>query len=767
MGGDSANPPDLLIEPLTRREQEILDWLATDLSNREIAGRLVLAPTSVKWYTRQIYAKLGVNDRQQAIEKAKTLGLLNGSTSATLPPHNLPVSSLPFVGRQQELERINQLLADPACRLLTLVGPGGCGKTRLAQKAGAMQLKDFVHGVYFVSLAPLENSETILPTIASAIGFKYYSGKDEPRQQLLNYLREKSMLLILDNFEHLLDGVDLATEILQSSPKIKIIATSRARLNVLEEQLYPVSGLNLPDSVTEIQKAECYSAISLFRECARRVSPEFELTADNLEFVIRICRAVQGFPLGILLATGWLEMLTPPEIAAAIERDFSFLEADLSDLPERQRSMRAVFHQSWKILTEREREIFSAFSVFRGGFTAEAAHAVAGATLRDLMGLVNKSLIQRTPSGRYNLHELVRQYGEQKLLEAGKENAICQRHLEYYFSLTEQSLGQPIDWIQKHWLPRIDTENGNLRAALGWCLDSGNAVTGLCLASHLGYFWSQSGHIREGREWLEQFLARAPQPTQERASGLQYLGSFIYNMGNYASAFPMLNESLALFEALGNLAGVADTTLRLGWLHFALGNYAQSRQLMERSLKLYQDLNKPEDIAYAIEFLGDLACAEGDYVRARELLEQSATLQRGLEDKIRLCYVLSDLGRVLIHFGELDRSETLFRETMSIQIKYGGDTTATPVLFMGFAFLANARGQPLRAVRLLGVWETICKATGYHIEGMERPDYERNLASLRTQLDESTFETAWAEGAALTLDQAVELAMGDNKDEAS
>jgi tetratricopeptide (TPR) repeat protein len=292
----------------------------------------------------------------------------------------------------------------------------------------------------------------------------------------------------------------------------------------------------------------------------------------------------------------------------------------------------------------------------------------------------------------------------------------------------------------------------------------------LQLAGQMGYFWLQCGDLREAKDWLERLLARAPQPTLERAGGLKYLALFFYNLGDYTSALPLYEESRALFEALGDLSGIADTTFRLAWLHLAKGNYAQSRPLLEHSLKLYQDLNKPEDVAYVIEWMGDLACAEGDFVRARELLEQSAALMRGLEDKTHLCFVLSDLGRVLIHFGELDRSEALLKEAMSIQeaifiqLKLGRDSAATSVLFMGFAFSANARGMPLRAVRLLGALDSICKSTGYHIEGPERPEYESNLASLRAQLDESTFESAWGEGAALTLEQAVELALGDNED---
>jgi predicted ATPase len=679
--------------------------------------------------------------------------------SAQKVKHNLPTQPTSFVGRQAELTELSRLLTDPEVRLLTILGAGGMGKTRLALEASAAQLKNFKHGVYFVSLAPLESIEAIIPATAQAIGFSFYESGD-PRQQLLDYLGEMHMLLIMDNFEHLLEGAIFVTEILQASPQVRILCTSRVRLDLQGEQLFHLEGMDFPDFETPADALE-YSAVKLFLQSAHRIRSDFELVADNLKYVARICRLAGGMPLGILLAAAWMEMLTPQEIAEEMQRSLDFLATESKSIPERQRSMQAIFDYSWNLLTEREREVFRGLSVFRGGFTREAAQQIIGASLRDLMGLVDKSLLQRAPSGRYNLHELVRQYGEQKLLEAGKENALHRRHLEYYFSLAEQAQGQPIGLIQREWLPRMATEYDNLRAALGWCLDSGNFQTGLRLAVHLGYFWLQGGDAREGQDWLKRFLARAPQPTLERAGGLQQLGLIIYNMGDYASSLPLFEESLSLFDSLGDPSGVADTTFRLAWPHLAFGNYAQSRHLLERSLKLYQDLNKSEHIAYVILWMGCLSLTEGDFVRARELLEQSVTLHRQLEDKIRLCYALADLGIVLIHFGELDHSEALFKETMSIQLKLGAGAISTSLLFMAFAFLANARSQPLRAVRLLGAWESLCKTTGYQIEGPERPDYESNLASLRAQLDESTFETAWAEGAALTLEQAIELALSD------
>jgi non-specific serine/threonine protein kinase len=679
------------------------------------------------------------------------------STSA--PKHNLPIQTTQFVGREAELLELSRLLSDPSVRLLSIVGVGGMGKTRLALEAGAAQLNNFKHGVYFASLAPLESINPIVLTIAQAIGFSLYEG-GEPRQQLLDHLREKHLLLIMDNFEHLLEGTAIVVDILHTAPQVRILCTSRVRLDLQGEHLFHLEGMDFSDWETPAD-AMGYSAVKLFLQSARRIKPDFELVADNLKYVARICSLVGGMPLGILLAAAWIEMLTPQEIAEEMQRNLDFLATEQKNIPERQRNMQAVFDYSWNLLTERERDVFRGLSVFRGGFTREAAQQVTGASLRDLMGLMDKSLLQRAPSGRYNLHELARQYGERKLLEAGNENAIHERHLEYYLSLVEQSLDEAIGWIQREWLPRMVTENDNLRTALRWCWDSGNYQIGLRLTARLGYFWRQEGDPLEGQDWLRRFLSRAPEATPERAWGLYNLAIITYSGGDYVSARSQLEEGLMLFEASGDLAGVADTILRLAVVNLALGSYDQSRQLLEHSLKLYRDLNKPGDEAYVIGWLGNLAYIEGDIVRAREMLEQSLALQRGMEDEIHLFYTLFDLGRVLIRFGELLNSEALFEEAMSIQLKFGKSQLRTSVLFMDFAFLANARGKPLRAVRLLGFWEAICKATGYHTEGLERPDYDRNLASLRAQLDESTFKSAWAEGAALTLEQAVDLAMKD------
>jgi predicted ATPase len=348
-----------------------------------------------------------------------------------LSKHNLPAQTTPFVGCEHELLELDKLLQDPALWLITLLASGGMGKTRLALAAAEQQMPHFKDGVYLVELAPLADPDLLVSAIASATDYPFQSDGRTLRQQLLDFLSPKQLLLVMDNFEHLLAGADLMSDILRAAPQVKILATSRERLNLQGETLFRIEGMDVPDWETPEEALE-YSAVKLFLQSARRALPNFELKTEDLVYVAQICRRVEGLPLGIVLAAAWLNMLSAREIADEMIRNIDFLESDARNIPERQRSIRAVFDYSWHLLTETERQSFMRLSVFRGGFTREAAQAVAGASLCDLMALVNKSLIRReAATGRYDIHELTRQYAEGRLQAAGQREAAQQALAEY------------------------------------------------------------------------------------------------------------------------------------------------------------------------------------------------------------------------------------------------------------------------------------------------------------------------------------------------
>jgi DNA-binding SARP family transcriptional activator len=406
------------------------------------------------------------------------------------PPHNLPAPLTPFVGRENELRKIRQYLNDPTRRLITLFGVGGSGKTRLALESARSELISYPQGVFLVSLSPLKTVSAIVPTVAEALGITFQES-DDPHQQLLDTFNEKSILLIMDNFEHLPDGVDWVLEVLRTAPNVTVLATSRTRLNVKGEHIVVVEGLDFPDD--EIgslsgKLAEYYSAIQLFVDSAQRIYPTFNLSPENAPAIARICKLVQGLPLAILLAAGGIGMYTPHEIADLIHRSLDVLEIEWHDLPLRQRSMRAVLDQSWQMLSKEEQECMQGFSVFRGGFTCEAAEQIVGASPSFLRGLVNKTFLQYVSPDRFDIHELTRQFAAEKLAsDETTKSYFCNLHAEFYIAVIRRwetdlktSVIDSADTV-------LDIESENLRAAWDWITISreiqliAQGIEGLCI----------------------------------------------------------------------------------------------------------------------------------------------------------------------------------------------------------------------------------------------------------------------------------------------
>ena len=636
-------------------------------------------------------------------------------------PHNLPAQLTPFVGRETELTEIEACLRDPDCRLLTLVGPGGSGKTRLAIEAGVDLLDDFEDGAFLVPLAALQSVDAIVPTVAQALSLSFHGGSELLRQ-LLNHLSRKSLLLILDNFEHFIssgpvlrpnrtsavqqaclelaegacpglvertadrEGVKLVLDILRATQSVKILITSRARLNVQSEQVFPVRGMDYPVDVTsapspKVETAEAldarrYSAVELFLQSARRARPDFEPDAGDLTRVAGSCRLVQGMPLGILLSAAWLPVLSPAEIAAQLGQSFDFLEANLRDLPQRQRSMRAVFDRSWHLLREREQEVFASLSVFHGGFTYQAALEVTGTSLRELMMLVNRSLLHCTPAGRYEVHELLRQYAEEKLeLSSADSKSIHDRHCAYYIAALEQWGIDLKGARQPTASAEMDVEIENARGAWNWAVEQvqvkrlDRAIFGLC------QYYTLRGRLQEcktacGAAAMQLEGTGSDQQTRTLARVLMWQGDATFGLGQYERGQQLVQRSLALLDD-PVLAGQHTRAERAAILRHVSGmkfftKGAQSGKLDEERLTLYQELGDRLGVAGVLGELAERAFWRGELSEAKEQLEQNLVLwqelgdQRGIEGTYRM------LGNVAREHGELGEAESLYLKAAKI-----------------------------------------------------------------------------------------------------
>ena len=599
--------------------------------------------------------------------------------------NNLPVQMIPLVGREAELAEVMRLMLG-GTRLVTLFGPGGIGKTRLALEAAAGAAADqtgaFPDGVYLVQLAGLGSEEGLAPAIAQAIGLSFSGGRG-PRQQLVEYLRRKAMLLVLDNCEQVLEDVGVVADILSAAPGVAALATSRARLGLQGEHLFPVLGLRVPEerevSIPEVVSCE---AVKLFGEAARRVWPRFELESQA-GAVARVCRLVEGIPLAILQAAAWVGTISPAAIAGEIGHSLDLLEAEWADQPARQRSMRAVFDSSWRLLGERDREVFAALSTFRGGFTREAARSVAGASLAELRRLVDRSFVQGHVSGRYEVHELLRQYGVEKLAEDPVAwEAANDRHCAY----TCARLGQ---WEVDLHGPRhvsavveMDAETDNALAAWQWAGTHGQVErmnqAQLTLCEYLRW----RGRWREGEEACTlavQATRGIPsnRPDLLRLSARALIWSGVFGSERWGDAYEqrLVRESLSLLDQIEQAGEEVwrervFALLRLGGTVWDY-DWNEAKELFEKALGIARKAGGQREIGQALGYLGRLAMYRGDCEQAQCLQEEALSIARLTGDQVHIADALLELGDIANAKWRRQEGERLLQECIAVDEQIG------------------------------------------------------------------------------------------------
>ncbi|HJW84241.1 MAG TPA: tetratricopeptide repeat protein, partial [Anaerolineae bacterium] len=581
----------------------------------------------------------------------------------------------PFIGRDAELAELSRLLDNPACRLVSLVGPGGIGKTRLAIQSAAQHLHAFRHGVFFASLAPLSAPDFVVSTLADTLKFSFH-GALEPRLQMVNFLHEKEMLLVLDNFEHVTAAAPLVADILQNAPRVKTLVTSRERLNLHGEWMLEVPGLDFPSTLKSDGVAR-YSALRLFVDSAQRHDASFALSDADKPHVVRICQLVEGTPLAIELAAAWVRTLSPSDIAREIERDIDFLAGTQHNLPARHRSLRAVFDHSWSLLGAPERAALMALSVFRGGFRREAAGQVAQVSTSLLASLVDRSILRRNASGRYDLHDLLRQYALKKLEEnPAQEQAVKEQYGQYYAEFLHHRERFLRAGRQKDILREVAEEIENVRATWQWAVDQAKwDVIQRCTES-LFFFYDLRSLFQEGAEAFglaAQRLEIIPN-LGERASDQRVLANVLARQarclqrsGHFDAARALYRRSLDIHERLGARQDRAFVLTYLGDIYRMMGEYDEARRLLHDGIEISTESGDGYLLSRALNILGIVSSQQGDYAMAEKLYRNSLAIQRDLNDHIGMSQVLNNLGGIAFLSGDYARARYLYEESLGIQ----------------------------------------------------------------------------------------------------
>ena len=947
MGGS-----DYLLEPLTQREGEILCLLAQGLSDREIAEKLILAQGTVKWYNKQLYSKLGVHSRSEAVDRARELGLLEdtgrtllggtvtflftdieGSTKlweqhpeamgvalqqhdallrraiqanegcvfktvgdafyavfddatkalaaahaaqtailgqdwgetpirirmalhtgtaevrdddyfgpsvnhvarllsaghggqilvsaltqalaqSRLPdglslrdlgehqlkdlegaeriyqllapdlpagfpplssldayPDNLPAQLTSFVGREKEIAEVKGLLR--TTRLLTLTGPPGTGKTRLGLRVTTEVLNQYRDGVYFIELAPISDSALVASTIAQVFGVRETAGQSLLKT-LQIYLREKRLLLLIDNFEQVIEAAPLVGELLSAAPGVKALVTSREALRVYGEQEYTVPPLTLPDPEgSEPLPVLCqYEAVELFNQRAGAVKPDFTLTEENVPFVCEICARLDGLPLAIELAAARSKLLSPENMCARLGSRLVTLTGGARDLPARMQTLRAAIDWSYDLLDADEQRLLDRLSVFQGGRTIEAVETICDSDLSfdildGLESLLNKNLLYsvegRTGETRFYMLETIHEYARERLAVKGEADDIKTRHALYFVALAERAEAELHGAGQEYWYARLADELDNIRTAFNWTVDGVDTELGARVVAALRDFLYFTGLLlSESSAWIDRVLEAEERISPAvRARTLNTYSRVTYARGNFADGARLAHQALSLARDINDLETCAWAYLFIS-IH-STASYDQIKKLLtlaEEGLGVFRELDHKAGIAFGLNSLGELARLDGDYARARRAYEECQAVSKETGNRRHEAISIANLSYVAYHEGNYDQAIDCCRKALALSNSLQMEHLSAWFL-AAMAGAIGAKGKPKLAARLLAASEAQLEAMGASTQPADKFEIDHFKEAIREQLDETELDKAWAEGRAMSFEEAVAYALGN------
>jgi predicted ATPase/class 3 adenylate cyclase len=683
-------------------------------------------------------------------------------------PNNLPLQLTSFVGREDEIAQAANLLADK--RLVTLTGPGGTGKTRLALQTAAEILPRFGDGVFFIDLAPVIDPTLVPTAVAQALGLQ-----EEPGRALLDtvadHLADAEMLLVLDNFEHILEAAPVVERLLGAARRLRILVTSRQPVHLYGEQEQPVPPLALPDpsNLPEAEALSQYEAVALFIDRARAARPGFTVTDENAPAVAELCARLDGLPLAIELAASRIKVLSPDAILSRLGQRLDLLTASSRNLPERQRTLRGAIEWSYGLLAEPERRLFARLSVFSGGADLEAADAVADPdgdlgidTLDGLASLVDHSLVRETEpeadEPRFGMLETIRQYARERLDDGSDAQATLRRHAEHFLALAEASGPYLVGEDQVTWLDRLDGDHENFLAALEWTIDVGEADRGMHAAAAVWRFWHQRGHFEVGRRWLERLLAD-PGAAKAASRGRAHAaaGSLAYWQRDIEGTERHYEQSLALAREAGDRRSIAEALYNLGFVPVLRGTgLERAQELFQEALTLYEELDDQSGVARSKADIAFVFMMQGRPGDALPLLEQAVARSRELGDMFRLSDDLEAVGQARRLTGDHEGARGAYLEALDILSEVDNPAGIAAVVEMMSA-LESALGRHERAMRLFGAAEAINESIG----GGHPPEAGMlgdPVGAAREAIGKDATDRALAEGKAMARDEAAAYA---------